>query len=104
MGEKKTLITIPYAVFNLEEFYRRSQSSRVKDKSGYQKALTSFRKYFIRLQNGFIVFKEDYLKTIIEKINNIEDVRKVVKKISLELSGKFNQRLSIVILWKMRFC
>ena len=88
VAEKKTVVTIPYAVFNVEEFEKRSQSSRVKDKMGYRKALDSFHKYFIRLQNGFIVFKEKYLKLIIEKIDNIEEVRKAVKKISLELSGE----------------
>lgn len=88
VGEKKTVVTIPYAIFNLEEFERRSQSSRVKDKGGYQKALNSFHKYFTRLQNGFVVFKEDYIKPIIDNINNIEKVKDVVKKISLELSGE----------------
>jgi len=87
-GGKKTVVTIPYAVFNIEEFQRRTESPRVKDKSGYQKALDSFNKYFIRLQNGFIVFKEDYLKPIIENIDNIEKVRKIVEKISIELSGE----------------
>lgn len=88
VGEKKTVVTIPYAVFNVEEFERRCQSPRVKDKSGYQKAISSFYKYFIRLKNGFIVFKEDYLKQIIKNIDNIEKVRKVIKEISLELSGE----------------
>lgn len=88
VGEKKTVVTIPYAVFDLEEFQKRCQSPRVKDKNGYQKALDSFNKYFVRLQNGFIVFKEDYLKLIIENIDNIDKVREVVKKISLELSGE----------------
>lgn len=36
---KKSLITIPYAVFNLEEFERKIKSQEVKDKAGYQKSL-----------------------------------------------------------------
>ena len=48
----------------------------------------SFEKYFVKLQNGFVVFNENYLKPIIDNIDNIEAVRKVVKKISLELSGE----------------
>lgn len=87
-GRKKTVVTIPYAVFNIEEFVRRCKSQRVKDKSGYRKALASFYKYFIRLQNGFVVFNENYLKPIIDNIENIEKVRKAVEKISLELSGE----------------
>ncbi len=87
-GGKKTVVTIPYAVFNIEEFERRCESPRVKDKGGYQKALASFHKYFIRLKNGFVVFNENYLKRIIDNINSIEKVRKTVGKISLELSGE----------------
>jgi hypothetical protein len=86
--KKKTIVIIPYAVFNIQEFQRKSKSSRVKDKSGYRKALASFNRYFIQLQNGFIVFRESYLKPIIHKINSIGEVKKVVKKISLELAGK----------------
>lgn len=88
VGGKKNIITIPYAVFNLEEFQQRLTSPRVKDKTGYQKSLNSFNKYFIRLNNGFIVFKEDYLKPVIDNITNIEKVKEVVNKISIELSGE----------------
>lgn len=87
VGGKKNVIIIPYAVFNIEEFRHRLTSPRVKDKTGYQKALNSFNKYFIRLNNGFIVFKEDYLKPIIDNIGDIEKVKQVVGRISLELSG-----------------
>jgi len=88
VGGKKTIVTVPYAVFNIEEFERRCESPRVKDKSGYRKALASFHKYFIRLKNGFVVFNENYLKPIIDSIDDIEAVREVIKKISLELSGE----------------
>ena len=87
-GGKKTVVTIPYAVFNIEEFERRCESPRVKDKRGYQKALSSFYKYFIRLQNGFVVFNENYIKSIIDNVDNIEAVKKAIEKISLELSGE----------------
>ena len=88
VGGKKTIITIPYAVFNIEEFKRRVTSQRVKDKSGYQRALESFHKYFILLENGFVVFKENYLKQIIDNINDINKVRQAVNEISIELSGE----------------
>lgn len=87
-GRKKTVVAIPYAVFNVEEFKRRCESPRVKDKNGYRKALASFHKYFTLLQNGFVVFNENYLKPIIDNIEDIEAVRDVVGKISLELSGE----------------
>jgi len=50
--------------------------------------INSFEKYFVKLPNGFVVFNENYLKLIIDNIDNIEAVRKAVKKISLELSGE----------------
>lgn len=85
---KTRLIVIPYAVFDLEEFDRKSQSSRVKDKDAYRKAVEAFHKYLIRLPNGFIVFREDYLKPIIGNINNIERVKTIVGRIASELSGE----------------
>ena len=53
-----------------------------------RKFLSSFDKYFIRLKNGFVVFKEDYIRPIIENIDDIEKIKKVVKEILLELSGE----------------
>ncbi|MCM8829408.1 MAG: TaqI family restriction endonuclease [Candidatus Omnitrophica bacterium] len=87
-GGKKKVITIPYAVFNIEEFKRKSESFRVKDKEGYKRALYSFSKYFKVLNNGFVVFKEDYLRPIIDNIGSIEKVREIVSRISQELSGE----------------
>jgi hypothetical protein len=86
--EKKNIVTIPYTVFDLEELQRKSESPRVKDKSGYKKTLESFHRYFLYLKNGFIVFKEEYVKQIVGNINSIEKIKKVDKKISLELSGE----------------
>lgn len=88
-GVKKSVITVPYAVFNLEEFERKSQSPRVKNKGGYKKALEAFKRYFIRLKNGFVVFHENYLNLIIDNIDDIEKVRKIVTQISMELSGEY---------------
>jgi len=85
---KSRVVTIPYAVFDVEEFQRLSHSSRVKVKDKYQKALYSFNKYFIQLNNGFVVFKEDYLKPIIDNIADIEKVKEIVGRISLELAGE----------------
>jgi hypothetical protein len=85
---KKTVITIPYAVFNVTEFARKIASPRVKDKEGYQNALKSFNKYFVRLKNGFVVFSERYLRQIIDNINDINQLERIVKEISVELSGE----------------
>lgn len=88
--KKKKVVTIPYAVFRIDEFKRKSESSRVKpkDRIGYKKAIASFYKYFILLKNGFVVFNESYLKRIIDNIDDIEKVNSAVEQIALELSGE----------------
>lgn len=70
-SRKKTIITIPYTVYNIEEFKKRMKSPRVKDESKivYKKILESFYKYFEQLKNGFVVFKEHYLERIIDSID-----------------------------------
>ncbi|MCB5245471.1 MAG: TaqI family restriction endonuclease [Candidatus Cloacimonadaceae bacterium] len=89
-SKRKTLIKIPYAVFNVAEFERKIGSPRVneKNKIGYQNSLKAFYKYFIRLNNGFIVFSDNYLKIIIDNINDIENMKKAIDQIYLELSGE----------------
>lgn len=87
-GGKKTVVTIPYVVWNPDELKEKIQNPRTRIKNTYQRMVDSFEKYFIKLPNGFVVFNENYLKPIIDNIDNIEAVRKAVKKISLELSGE----------------
>jgi hypothetical protein len=88
LEDKGSKITIPYAVFNIDDYQRKCQSDRVKDKAGYKKALDSFHKYFICLKNGFVVFNDHYLELIVENIDDIKKLRRAIKNISLELSGE----------------
>jgi len=88
VGGKKMVVTIPYVVWDPDELRKKIQNPRTRIKNIYQKMVDSFQKYFIKLQNGFVVFNENYLKPIIDNIDNIEAVRKAVKEISLELSGE----------------
>ncbi|MDO8735021.1 MAG: TaqI family restriction endonuclease [Elusimicrobiota bacterium] len=90
ISRKKRVITIPYAVFPLEEYKRKSQSSRVQEKSriAYKNALVAFHKYFISLDNGFVVFHENYLSPVIDNINDIDKINEIVKQITLELAGE----------------
>ena len=89
-SKRKTLVKIPYAVFNVAEFERKIGSSRVteRNKISYQNSLNAFYKYFIRLTNGFVVFSDNYLKIIIDHINDIENMKKAIDQIYLELSGE----------------
>lgn len=89
IGRKTRIVEIPYVVWDIEELKEKIQNPRTRIKEVYQKMVASFEKYFIQLQNGFVVFNEDYLKPIIDNIDNIGKVRKVVKQISLELSGEY---------------
>ncbi len=84
VGGKKMVVTIPYVVWDPDELRKKIQNPRTRIKNIYQKMVDSFQKYFIKLQNGFVVFNENYLKPIIDNIDNIEAVRKAVKEISLE--------------------
>ncbi|CUS90546.1 TaqI restriction endonuclease [Candidatus Kryptobacter tengchongensis] len=87
-SKRKNLVIIPYPVFDIDELERKIKSPRVRNKTLYQKSLQAFNKYFIRLSNGFVVFHENYLKPIIDNIDSVEKVRKVIEKILSELLGE----------------
>jgi hypothetical protein len=53
-----------------------------------KKMVVSFEKYFIKLPNNFVVFNEKYIKSIINNMHSVDVLKKVIKKISLELSGE----------------
>lgn len=90
MPQKKEIIVVPYPVFDIEDFKRKIESPRVKNKNKeiYKRMIEAFEKYFIRLRNGFVVFGEDYLKSIIENLDSKEKIKQIIKKISAELSGE----------------
>jgi hypothetical protein len=84
---KMKIIQVPYAVFNVEEFQKKIQSPRTKNREKYRKLLQAFEKYFDVLENGFVVFKESYVKIIVENIENPEILQKEIDKILKELEG-----------------
>jgi hypothetical protein len=86
-ARKKKVVTIPYAVFNIKKMEKRAQSPRVKDTEGYKKSLEAFNKYFIRLSNGFVVFQETIPRLIIDHLDDANEIRKIMEKVFLELSG-----------------
>jgi len=89
-SRRKSLVKIPYAVFNVEEFERKISSPRVneKNKISYQSTLKAFYKYFIRLKNGFVVFSDYYLNIIINNIDDIDKLKKAIDQIYFALSGE----------------
>ena len=81
---KMKIIQVPYAVFDIEELQRRIQNPRTRNKEKYRKLLKAFEKYFDVLENGFVVFKEDYVKMIIENLENQKELEKIISKIFKE--------------------
>lgn len=85
---KRKIVSIPYAVFNIEELDKRLKNSRTRKKETYEGMLRAFNKYFEVLRNGFVVFKEAYIERIVENIDDSETLKAVGEKISSELRGR----------------
>jgi len=64
------MVEIPYVIDDPEELRRKIESNRTKDstKKKCQKQLKLFQKYFERCPNGFVVFKETYVKLAFTQI------------------------------------
>jgi len=87
---RKNRIRIPYAVFNLDEYERKSHSPRVSPSSrmAYRNALRAFQKYFIVLNNGFVVFSEHYIEPVVRELGNPDKLKVTVEGLLQELSGE----------------
>lgn len=87
---RRNRIQIPYAVFNVGEYERKSHSSRVSptNRVGYRNALRAFNKYFLLLQNGFVVFSEHYIDQVVRNLDNPDKLKTVIKELLVELSGE----------------
>jgi len=60
------IVEVPYLVINTEELEHKLNSSRVKpkNKEKYRNLLHIFNNNFIQLNNGFVIFREEYLRKI----------------------------------------
>ena len=87
---RRNRIRIPYAVFNVSEYERKSLSSRVSpvNRKKYHNALQAFQKYFFILSNGFVVFGEEYVDQIVMNLDNAEKLKEIISMLLLELSGE----------------
>lgn len=88
--ERRNRIQIPYAVFNLDVYERRSHSSRVSpaNRTAYRNTLHAFNKYFVLLRNGFVVFSENYVAPIVKNLDDPDKLKTTIKKMLVELSGE----------------
>jgi len=72
------IVEVPYLVIDIEELKSKIKNPRVREstKIKCQNALDVFNKNFIKLDNGFVIFKEEYLRHIyqitLEKIKTVE--------------------------------
>ena len=87
---RRNRIRIPYAVFNIDEYGRLSQSSRVSSSNRikYHNALQAFHKYFLLPKNGFVVFGEHYVDQVAKNLDNPDKLKIVIKRLLAELSGE----------------
>ncbi|MCX7757187.1 MAG: TaqI family restriction endonuclease [candidate division WOR-3 bacterium] len=88
IGRKTKVIEVPYVVWDLNKIKEKIKNPRTKKRDVYQNMLDTFNKYYIQLKNGFVVFKESYINEIINNINDIDKLKSIIKRISLELAGK----------------
>ncbi len=77
------VVEVPYLVVNTTELEGKLKNPRVKEhtKAKYRSTLKVFNANFSKLDNGFVIFKEDYLKHIhdivLEKINSLGEGAKI---------------------------
>ncbi|MBT9139008.1 MAG: hypothetical protein DDT31_01588 [Syntrophomonadaceae bacterium] len=89
-GSKTKLIVLPYAVFNIGDFMRKSHSPRVSpaNRIAYHNSVEAFNKYFIQLKNGFVVFGENYVNQLVDNIDNPEELIDAIGQIGKDLAGE----------------
>lgn len=89
-GKRKNVVSIPYAVFDMETYKKRITSTRVKpeNREQYKRTVNAFYKYFQMLPNGFVVFAEEYGKRIIENANNKSALKEAIENVSREIRGE----------------
>jgi len=87
---RRNRIQIPYAVFNVDEYERKSHSSRVSptNRASYRNALQAFHKYFLLLKNGFVVFSEYYVDQVVTNLDDPDKLKTTIEGMLAELSGE----------------
>lgn len=87
---RRNRIRIPYAVFDIDEYERLSQSQRVSpsNRRNYHNALQAFHKYFVLLNNGFVVFSEYYVDQVARNLDDPDKLKTMIKRLLTELSGE----------------
>jgi hypothetical protein len=82
------VISIPYPVISRAELIRKIKSPRIKKKEAYETMLRIFDKYYEELENGFIVFKKELAKEILERVLSGRSVEEFTVELDNCLTGK----------------
>ncbi|MEM4134711.1 MAG: TaqI family restriction endonuclease [Candidatus Micrarchaeia archaeon] len=89
------IVEIPYLVIDVDSINNKISSQRTKEKTKrkYQEILKVFEKNFIRYGNGFVVFKEEYLKNIYRKIK--EKIKEDISQSEIPKIVKYDDILTL---------
>jgi hypothetical protein len=86
----RTLVLVPYPVWDLDAIRRRAdpQNTRVttQSKQKYQKQLSTFNEYYIRLPNGFVVFADRVAEMLLDNINDPARATRVMADLMKKLA------------------
>jgi len=80
--------SIPYPVISRAELIRKIRSPHTRKKETYETMLRIFDKYYEELENGFIVFKKELAKEILERVLSGRGVEEFIVELDKCLTGK----------------
>jgi hypothetical protein len=87
-GKTGGVIRVPYPVTSREELKRRVESPNTRKRKAYETILQTFDLYYEELDNGFIVFKKELAKAILDRVILGQDVRSFVEDLAICLRGE----------------
>jgi hypothetical protein len=82
------LISIPYPVISRAELIKKIRSPRTQKKDAYETMLRIFDKYYEELENGFIVFKKELAKEILERLLSDRNAGEFAVELAKCLTGE----------------
>jgi hypothetical protein len=82
------VINIPYPVISRAELIRKIRSPHTRKKETYETMLRIFDKYYEELENGFIVFKKELAKEILERMLSGRSIEEFTVELYKCLTGK----------------
>lgn len=84
---QQRIISVPYSIENPEDLDRKAKNPRARASEKHAARGAAHRKYFKRLQNGFVVFSEEYVKGIATHLGKDQNLVSFLGKVRRELEG-----------------